>query len=108
MMAEGRGSLGKPTRVAFLVSAVVTIVFLISYVFSDRGISQLQRAQQRVHSLEEDVERLRDENAKLREQLRDLDESTFPIEAIAREDLGLARPGETVYLLREQPSEVSN
>lgn len=100
-MAGGRGNLAKPTRVAFLVSAVVTIVFLISFVFSDRGISQLQRAQRRVQSLEQDVERLRQENARLRDQIRDLDESTFPIEAIAREDLGLARRGETVYLLRD-------
>lgn len=91
-------------RLVFLVSAVVTIVFLISYVFSDRGISQLHRAQQRVQQLERSVTELEAENRRLTEQLETLDKSTFPIEKIAREDLGMARPGETVYLLRGERS----
>lgn len=94
-------------RLVFLISAVVTIVFLISYVFSDRGISQLHRAQQRVQQLQENVDSLQAENRHLVDQLETLDRSTFPIERIAREDLGMARPGETIYLLSPEVADES-
>lgn len=86
-------------RVVLLVSAVLTIVFLVSFVFSEEGISELDKSRRNVQRLEEEIHRLETENARLRQQLRTLDESTFPIEEIAREDLGMAKEGETVYVI---------
>lgn len=90
-------------RVVLLVSAVLTIVFLVSFVFSEEGISELDRSRRNVQRLEEEIRQLETENAHLREQLKTLDASTFPIEEIAREDLGMAREGETVYVLEGEP-----
>lgn len=88
-------------RVVLLVSAVLTIVFLVSFVFSEEGISELDRSRRNVQRLEEQIRQLEAENAQLRQRLRTLDESTFPIEKIAREDLGMAKEGETVYVLED-------
>lgn len=89
-------------RVVFLVSAVLTIVFLVSFVFSEEGISELDRSRRNVQRLEEEIRQLEIDNARLREQLKTLDESTFPIEQIAREDLGMAKAGETIYILEDE------
>lgn len=89
-------------RVVLLVSIVLTIVFVVSFVFSEEGISELDRSRRNIQRLEQEIRQLEAENEVLRKQLRTLDESTFPIEKIAREDLGMALEGETVYVLEEE------
>jgi cell division protein FtsB len=82
-----------------LLSGVLTIVFLISFFFSDRGIAELQVARHRVNELQSEIKRLETENARLRREIESAGNSTFAIEKIAREDLGMSRPGEVVYML---------
>jgi cell division protein FtsB len=89
-------------KAVMLLSGVLTIVFLISFFFSKEGISELQRARQRVAVLQQDIERLRTENQQLAEQVHNLRNSTFSVEKIAREDLGMAREGEIVYVVEEE------
>lgn len=93
-------------KAVMLLSGVLTIVFLISFFFSKEGISELQQARQRVAVLEQDIERLRLENKQLARQISNLRESTFSVEKIAREDLGMAKDGEIVYVV-EEPGEGS-
>lgn len=85
-----------------LLSGVLTIVFLISFFFSKEGISELQQSRQRVAVLQQEIDRLRAENQQLAEQINNLRKSTFAVEKIAREDLGMAREGEIVYVLEEK------
>jgi cell division protein FtsB len=82
-----------------LLASVLTIVFLISFVFSDRGLPELQDARTRVENLRAQIARLESENARLRAEIDSVRKSSFAIERIAREDLGLARQGETIYML---------
>jgi cell division protein FtsB len=82
-----------------LLSGVLTIVFLISFFFSDRGIAELQVARRRVNDLQTEIKRLESENAKLRREIESARNSTYSIEKIAREDLGMSRRGEVVYML---------
>ena len=90
-------------RVVILLSAVMTIVFVISFFFSKEGISELQEARRRVSQLEQDVAHLRGENQRLAGEIANVRSSDFTVERIAREDLGMARPGEIVYVLPEKP-----
>src|SRR5213075_2657562 len=53
-------------RVVVLLSGVLTIVFLISFFFSDRGIAELQHARTRVSDLRSNIKRLETDNARLR------------------------------------------
>jgi cell division protein FtsB len=82
-----------------LLSGVLTIVFIVSFLFSDRGISQLQHSRKRVDDLRVDIRRLQSENARLRSEIDSVKRSTFAVERIAREDLGMAKKGEIIYLL---------
>lgn len=86
-------------KLVVLLSSVLTIVFLISFFFSEQGISELQRARQRVSDLNAEIARLEAENQRLRAEIESLRKSTFAVERIAREDLAMSKPGETVYML---------
>ncbi len=51
----------------------------------------------RVERLRDDIASLQGENLRLRREIRSLRSDLTSIERIAREDLGLVKPGETVY-----------
>ena len=54
--------------------------------------------------LEHELDRLRRENRRLRGEARRLREDPATIEAVARRELGLIRPGEIVILLADEPA----
>jgi cell division protein FtsB len=82
-----------------MLSVVLTIVFFISFVFSDRGLPELQHSRKRVAELKTDIARLESENARLRAEIDSVKKSTYAVERIAREDLGMSKKGELVYML---------
>jgi cell division protein FtsB len=86
-------------RVVALLSSVLTVIFLFSFVFSDRGIVELQQARKRVNDLHSNIQQLQSENARLRAEIDSVKRSTYAVERIAREDLGMSKKGEVVYLL---------
>jgi cell division protein FtsB len=86
-------------RVVALLSVVLVALFFISFVFSDRGISDLQSSRKRVESLHADIHRLEIENARLHAEIESVKQSTYAVERIAREDLGMSKKGEVVYML---------
>lgn len=86
-------------KAVFLLSSVLTVVFLISFMFSEQGISELQRSRKRVQDLRTDITRLEAEQVHLAGEIESLRRSTFAVERIAREQLGMSRPGEVVYML---------
>lgn len=90
-------------RAVVLLSGVLTIVFLVSFVFSDEGIAELRDARVRVDGLRQEIRHLEQENARLEAEIESLQKSDFAVERIAREDLGMARQGEVVYVLPKEP-----
>ncbi|MEO8034031.1 MAG: septum formation initiator family protein [Acidobacteriota bacterium] len=86
-------------RAVMLLSGVLTLVFMISFFFSDRGIAELQHARRRVDGLRVDIKRLETENARLRSEIDSVKKSTYAVERIAREDLSMSKRGEIVYML---------
>jgi cell division protein FtsB len=86
-------------KAVVLLSGVLTVVFLISFIFSDRGLPELQHARTRVAELHAEITRLEAENARLRAEIDSVKKSSYAVERIAREDLGMSRPGEIVYML---------
>jgi cell division protein FtsB len=85
-----------------LLSGVLTVVFLVSFFFSDRGIAELQHARRSVNELKTDIGKLQAQNARLRAEIESAKHSTFAVEKIAREDLGMAKRGEVVYMLPQK------
>jgi cell division protein FtsB len=86
-------------KIVIMLSSVLTIVFLVSFFFSEQGMSELQRSRLRVQNLQSEVTRLETENKRLQQEIESLKKSTFAVERIAREDLGMSKPGEVVYML---------
>ena len=98
-MHDSRRATHVTFKVVIMLSIVLTIVFFISFVFSDRGIAELQHARQRVNGLRSEIARLEAENARLRSEIESVKQSTYAVERIAREDLGMSKPGEVIYML---------
>jgi cell division protein FtsB len=86
-------------KAVVLLSGVLTLVFFISFVFSDRGLPELQHARKRTDALRTDIARLEADNARLRAEIESVKKSSYAVERIAREDLGMSKKGETVYML---------
>ncbi|HYM61585.1 MAG TPA: septum formation initiator family protein [Thermoanaerobaculia bacterium] len=85
-------------RAVALLSIVLTVVFLI-LAFSDRGIAELQQSRRRVDQLRAEIHQLQAENARIKAEIESVKKSTYAVERIAREDLGMARKGEVIYML---------
>jgi cell division protein FtsB len=86
-------------RAVVLLAGVLIVVFGVSFFLSDRGLHELQHARSRVATLHSDIARLDAENARLRAEIESVKKSSYAIERIAREDLGMSRKGEVVYML---------
>ena len=86
--------------VRYLIIAV-GCVFIIDALVGDRGLLAMVKARQQYRSLETSLARSREENAQLREQARQLREDPQAIEDIARRELGLIRPGEKLFIIKD-------
>jgi cell division protein FtsL len=69
----------------------------------ERGLLAMMRAQNEYDRLSAEISRQRTENARLREQVRRLTEDPSAIEEIARRELGLIKPGERVFIIKDLP-----
>lgn len=78
----------------------VTCVLLANGLFGDRGLAATIRAGREYRQASEALRRMRGENAALRERQRRLREDPRTIEAVARAELGLIRPGEILVIVR--------
>ena len=81
------------------------MLFLACAVFADSlfgasGFTERRRAQRSYAAAAQELQAVRKENAGLREQVRRLQSDPETIESVAREDLGLIRPGEILFVIR--------
>jgi len=88
-------------RAWVLGTAIALLALTVGSVFGDRGILNLMRKRQQVAQLRGELESLRAENVRLASEVVALRASPRAVERLAREQLGLARPDETVFLLRQ-------
>ncbi|MGH9384062.1 MAG: FtsB family cell division protein [Vicinamibacterales bacterium] len=84
---------------------LATAVFLIDAIAGEKGFFSLLQARRDYQVLQESLERARAANAALREHARRLREEPGAIEEEARRELGLIKPGETLFIIKEiQPT----
>jgi cell division protein FtsB len=82
---------------------VVTAVVVIDAIVGEKGLLALMRARQDYQVLESSLRAVRSENQRLREQARRYREDPATIEELARQDLGLIKPGEKLFIIRDLP-----
>lgn len=86
-----------------LLLVFVTLVLVIDALVGEKGLLETIRARKQHQQLTASIERLRAENAALREEARRLREDPSAIESLARQELGLIRPGEMLFIVKDAP-----
>lgn len=93
-----RASRSSGRWVIYLFSSLLVALALFS-AFGERGVFHLWRLRAEKKQLQEKNFLLQKENDALRERVDRIRRDDETLEKIAREELGLTRPGETVYRL---------
>lgn len=78
-----------------------TFVIVVDAVAGEKGLLALLQARREYAALERSLERARAENTGLREEARRLREDPSAIEEQARRELGLIKPGEVVFFVKD-------
>ena len=85
----------------------VGCVLMIDALVGDKGVIQMVKKRQESRALEQALAQDRAENARLREEARRLKEEPEAIEELARRELGLIKPGEKLFIVRDvRPADV--
>ena len=99
---RARNEVGLRKKAATLGSLIALIALVVGSFFGDRGFLRMVAQRERAESLRREIELLRTENSRLAVEIAALKSDPRAIERLAREELGLARPGETVFSIREE------
>src|SRR5262245_16955828 len=78
-----------------------TLVIIVDAIAGEKGLLALLQARREYAALERSLERARTENADLREMARRLREDPSAIEEQARRELGLIKPGEVLFIIKD-------
>jgi cell division protein FtsB len=90
-------------RIFQLVLLFVAALLVVNGLIGDRGLLAMRRARQQYDEVAAAIAHQRGENARLREEARRLREDPAAIEELARRQLGLIKPGEKVFIVKDVP-----
>jgi cell division protein FtsB len=79
----------------------VSFVLVVDAIVGEKGLIAMIKAREEYRALEDSIARARSENQRLREDARRLREDPEAIEDIARRELGLIKPGEKLFIVRD-------
>jgi cell division protein FtsB len=99
--APGKPAPGRSRRIVRFTLAFVTAVLIVNAFAGEKGLIALWQARRQAAAVERALNQARDENRALREQARRLREDPAAIEDAARRDLGLIKPGEKLFIVKD-------
>lgn len=85
----------------FLVAGLTLLV--LQDIFGTHGVVAMRRSQEQAADIQKEIDHLNEENQRLQEHVRALKSDPAEIERVAREDMGLARPGEYIFRIQPKP-----
>jgi cell division protein FtsB len=86
-------------RLIFFTIVLLSFVYLaISFAFGDMGFIRYKELRYKKAHLETQIYKLSEENKQLKSQIKLIKEEPFYTEKHGREDLGLAKPDEYIFL----------
>ena len=86
-------------RNARTLLAVAVAALLVQDIFGTHGFLAMRRTQKEIARLRQEIQQVNAENRELAAQVKALKTDPRMIERIAREEMGLARPGELIFKL---------
>jgi cell division protein FtsB len=81
------------------ILGLALFALLVHDIFGAHGFIAMRRTQKEIEQVREQIGKLNNENKSLSSQVNSLKTDPKAIERIAREEMGLARPGEIIYKL---------
>ena len=88
-------------RIAQALLLFIAAVIVVDALVGEQGLFAMLRARRQAEELAATIARQKAENARLREEVRRLNEDPAAIEEVARRELGLIRPGEKVFIIKD-------
>ena len=86
-------------RLIFVTIVLLSFIYLsISFLFGEMGFFRYKELTQKKVRLENQIQTLSEDNEQLKSQIKLLKEEPFYTEKHAREDFGLAKPDEYIFL----------
>lgn len=85
------------------VLVFIGVVIVVDALVGEKGLLAMRQARQDYRALEGSLSAAKVENARLREEARRLREDPRAVEDMARRDLGLIKPGEKLFIIRDTP-----
>lgn len=78
-------------------------VLVLDALVGEKGLLEMLKKRQEYRALEQSLAEIRTDNARLAEEVRRLQEDASAIEDLARRELGLIKPGEKLFILKDVP-----
>jgi len=94
-----RGSKGK--RILRWAVVFLAVAVIVDAVVGDRGLLTTMRARDQFEAANAALADMRAKNERLRDEVSRLTDDPAAIEEIARDELGLMRPGEKVFIVKD-------
>ncbi|HVC20426.1 MAG TPA: septum formation initiator family protein [Vicinamibacterales bacterium] len=94
---------GRRRRIVNWLLLFVTCVLVVEALVGNRGFLAMLQARHQYEALAATVASERAENARLEEEAKLLRSDPETIEDVARRDLGLMKPGEQVFIIKDIP-----
>lgn len=99
--SKARANSEKPqsfwSRYARAILALALLLLAIHDVFGSHGLLAMRRTQSQIRELRGQIDKLHQQNSDLSKQVQALRTDPKAVERIAREEMGLARPGEMIF-----------
>jgi cell division protein FtsB len=95
------------SRHARTILGLALFLLAIHDIFGSHGLLAMRRTQAQVQELRGEIDRLNQQNTHLNKQVQALRTDPKAVERIAREEMGLARPGEMIFKIPDQPQDSS-
>ena len=92
---------GRNQKVVRWLLLFIASLIVVDGLVGERGLLAMLRARQEYDELNATINRQRAENDRLRDEARRLTNDPATIEEVARRDLGLIRPGEKLFILKD-------
>jgi len=89
-------------RTVHILLVFVTLVLIVDALVGEKGLIEMMRARQQYREVAGALSVLKRQNDQMREDARRLVEDPSAIESLAREQFGLIRAGEILFIVKDQ------
>lgn len=97
LVEKTRSNQKRKKRINKFILTLWVVVFILGYSYIDMTL-QIRENNKRIKEIREEIEALKQEQQQLQEEKERLMQNSY-IEKIAREELGLIKKGEKVYII---------